>query len=129
MRSLLLVTTLAAALVLPGCLVMAAAAGAAVAYGYVRYDENEAFRDYRADVDATWAATKTTLARMGYAVPPEARFQDSRGELNVADVHVHVTANSSVSSRVAVTVGTFSSDDHRERATAVLDGIALSLGE
>lgn len=129
MRSLQLALILGLAAVLPGCLAMAAAAGAAAAYGYVQYDENQAYRDYRADVDVTFAAAAAVLRQDGRRVPESATFKSTRGEVLVDDIELHVTANSSISSRVTVRVGTFSNTAHRERAGAILDAIAVRLGE
>ena len=129
MRTLASLTLVAAAALLPGCIAAAAAAGAAAAYGYVRYTDNEAYRDYRANVDEVFDAAASTLRQQGLRVRPGVRFADVRGELQVQDVQVRITANSSISTRATVRVGTFSNAAHRERAAAILDGIGIRLGE
>lgn len=129
MRALRAALVLATALLLPGCIAVAAAAGAAAAYGYVQYSENEAYRDYRANVDRTFDAAASVLRQNGHHVSTRTRFEDVRGEIEVDDLVLRVTANSAVSSRVHVRVGTFSNTAHRERAAAILDAIAVRLGE
>ncbi len=129
MRSIRLALLLALAALLPGCIAFAAAAGAAAAYGYVQYDENDAYRDFRADVDVTFDAAASVLRQNGHRVPESARFRESEGEIDVDDVTVRVAANSSISSRVTIRVGTFSNEAHRQRAAALLDAIAVRLGE
>jgi hypothetical protein len=128
MRALRLALVLSGALLLPGCLALAAAAGAAAAYGYVQYTDNEAYRDYRADVDATFDAATSVLRQQGYHVPAST-FRSVGGEVDVDDVKLKVTANSSKSSRVTVRVGTFSTQAHKDRAGRILESIAIRLGE
>lgn len=129
MRSLRIALILVAAATLPGCLAVAAAAGAAAAYGYVQYSDNEAYRDYRADVDTTFDAATAVLRQNGHYVSEKTRFRDVKGEVQVDDVVLKVIANSSLSSRVTVRVGTFSNAAHRERAGALLNAIAVRVGE
>ena len=118
-----------AAALLPGCIAAAIAVGAAAAYGVVQYTENEAFRDYRTDADTTFAAAVSVLRERGHAVPEETDYSVAKGAIDVGDIKLKVTANSAVSSRVTVRVGTFSTDAHKERAAELLDAIGMRIDE
>jgi len=66
-RSWLLALSLASLPVAAGgC--FALAVGAAAAFGVVMYVENEAYRDFHADLDPTWNATLAAMRRLGYPV-------------------------------------------------------------
>ncbi len=129
MRTLRLTACLLLAGLLPGCIAAAVVVGAAAAYGYVSYDENGAFRDFRVNVDDAWEASLGALDSMGYATPKKVSFSDVRGEIDVQDVHLTVTANSSLSSRVRIRVGTFSTDANRERAAQIIEEVGRRLGD
>ena len=123
-RTGLLASSAALLLLLPGCLVAAVAVGAAGAYGYIQYDENEAWRDFPADVDDTWNAAMAVLHQQGYPVDRDSTFEEQKGRMEVGDVDLRVTANSSKSSRVAVRVGTFKTDESKSKAGSILESMA-----
>jgi polyisoprenoid-binding protein YceI len=121
-RLCLLVLPLAA-----GC--VAAAVGAAVAVGVISVKNNEARRDYKADVQTTWAATKAEMEAQGYKFNYNADYAVYSGKLESADTKVTVEVADAEHTRVRVTVGTFETDANISQATRLLKGIAKRLGE
>ncbi len=111
---------------LPGCVV--AAVGAA-AYGVIKYNNNEALRDYRAPLDRTWDATLNALRDKGHAVDLDSKPGQTRGEYDDDDVKVTVERIDDEYTRVRVRYGTFESDERQRRARALLNTVAKSLGE
>lgn len=126
MRSALRLLVLPLFLLLaPGC--VAVVAGAA-AVGAVQYFRNEAVREYPATREATWAATLQTLRDLGYPVDPSTGYGSSQGSLEVNEVKLRVYGTEGGQTRVAVRVGTFKTQAHRDQAKRILDGIAQVMG-
>lgn len=117
-----------AALGTGGCIVAAAAVGAAAAYGAVKYNENEAYEDFHAPFDATWRATLESLRENGYAVTDLSAPATTEASFEVQDVRVKVERLPGDATRVHVRVGTFSTDEHRRRAALVLEGVGKRVG-
>ncbi len=109
-----------------GCI--AVAAGAATGYGTAQYLRNEVTRDFGASYSTTFAAAVSTMRASGYGIAAEATAEASGGRLESGDTAVRVEALSECSTRVHVRIGTFSTEDHRCRAGAILDGIGTRLG-
>ena len=126
MRRAPVLIVLLAALPSAGC--VAVAAGAA-GYGAVKYATNEQARDYPASLASTWAAAVETLRGMGYAVPEGIAPGPTEGRIAIDDIRVDVAKYSDTRSRVEVRVGTFDSEDHRRRATILLDGVGKRVGD
>jgi hypothetical protein len=126
MRAPTLAFLLLASLPNAGCLVVAAGAAG---YGAVKYAQNEAARDYNADLTSTWVATLDTMREMGYPVSPGAPHGPTSGVIDIGDAHVSVAKHSESRTRVHVRIGTFDTDDHRRRANLLLSGIGRRLGQ
>src|ERR1041384_5525502 len=110
---------------LPGCVVAAAAAGAAV-YGALSYHENEAWMDFHTDLPKVWTAMLDSLQENGY--PPDRRKQPgvNEGEITAGEATVKVERNPGFT-RVKVRVGTFDSEENRRHAGLILEGMKKRL--
>jgi hypothetical protein len=126
MRRTLPYLALLAVAPLGGC--VAVAAGAA-GYGAVRYATNEKGRDYPASLASTWRATVETMRGMGYPIAEGTAPGPTEGRIAIEDVTVEVMKYGEALTRVEVRIGTFDSEDHRRRATILLDGIGKRLGQ
>ena len=113
----------------PACILVAVGVAAGATYGAVKYSDNEATRDFRAAVDPTWDATLAALREHGYPVQEGVRHKAAGGHVAINDLEAWVDAHTDTWSTVRLRVGTFASDDHRIRATQILDAIATRLGE
>ena len=110
-----------------GCVV--AAVGAAVAYGVIKVKNNEAYRDFKTDLETTWKATKDELEARGYKFDYNAEYNAHDGRIESADAKVKVGVGYEDTTRVSVTIGTFETDANIEAAKRILRGIAKRLGE
>ncbi len=108
-----------------GC--VAVLVGATAAYGYVQYEENEAWRDYEAGFMTTWRATIDGLEELGYVVPRGTEPEPTEGRIETDDVLVKVERHPGNVTRVRVRVGTFDTADHRRRAGLILEEISSEL--
>jgi hypothetical protein len=116
----------AIALLSGGCLVAAVAAGAAVAYGAIQYDKNEARRDFQAPLDRTWKATLAALRDNGYPVSDAAEPGTTEGKIDIGDAKVvveKVPSEPTETTRVRVRIGTFDSEDNRRKAGLILEKV------
>jgi len=127
------ILTVIAAVLMPllgGCAVLAVGAVAAGAtLGAIKYNENEALRDYQAGLQVTWNATGAELCEMGYPVAEGVAASQTGGTITVRDADVAVTKVDDGCTRVRVRFGTFESDEHRAQARRLLEGIAVRVGE
>jgi hypothetical protein len=89
----------------------------------VKYTENEAYRDFRAGVEATWSATLRSMQELGYPVQEGVPYGSSDGRVEINDAKVVVEPSGGYT-RVRVRVGVFSNDENRRRAGEILDRIA-----
>ena len=112
-------------LVAPGC--VTAAVALVSAYGVIKYKENEALRDFDADVDKTWDVTLSSMRELGYPVQEGAPRGSAEGEIDINDAWVRVQKHGPGVTRVRVKIGTFDTYDHRVRAELLLDTIAKQL--
>jgi len=117
----------ASAACLPGCLAVAVAAGAAAAYGAVKYSDNAAYAEYAEDANTVWNASLVSLQKHGYPVSTGVDRVAAGGEVSINDVELHVLPVASEVTRVTVRVGTFSTEEHRLRAAAILNDITSEL--
>jgi hypothetical protein len=115
------------AVVTSGCLVLAVGAGAAAAYGVVKYTDNEAYRDFGVPIDEAWRAALAALKDAGYPVSVEASLDVSEGRIEIDDAKLVVTREPDHLTRVSVRIGTFSTDEHRRRAALILDDVTRRL--
>jgi len=127
------IPTMIAVVLLPllgGCAVLAVGAVAAGAtLGAIKYNENEAMRDYQAGLQSTWDATGAQLGEMGYPIAEGVTASETGGAITVRDADVSVTKVDEECTRVRVRFGTFESDEHRAQARQLLEGIAVRVGE
>lgn len=126
-RSLAVALLATAALSAGGCVVAAVAAGAAAAIGAVKYDENEAWRDFREDLPTTWKATIESLRANGFPVADGLTHGPLDGKIEAGDATAVVEVHPGELTRVRIRVGTFKTDDNRRRAALVLESIAKRL--
>lgn len=128
MRSLPLFFALATSVPLAGCIVAAAAAGAAATYGVIKYTQNEAQQDFRANLDDTWRATVNALRASGYSVADTAAHGETEGKIEVGDAVVRVERFTDFT-RVRVRIGTFETEESKRKAGLILSDVAQRLGE
>jgi len=102
-------------------------AGAAAAVGYTRYQENEAYQDYEADLEEVWDAALVALNKLNYGVSTAAPLGPTEGELELEDLWIRAEALPNDTTRVRVRVGTFKTDDNQRRAGLILEEIADEL--
>jgi len=110
-----------------GCFVAALAVGAAATFGVVMYVENEAYRDFHAELDPAWNATLAAMRKLGYPVQEGMPHGITEGAVKVNDAEVRVTRESGGYTRIHVRIGTFETEDHRRRATLLLEEIAKTI--
>lgn len=106
-----------------GCVAAALAVGAATAYGVIKYTDNEAYQDFKAPLNDTWKAAVAALQENGYPVSDAVQHGESEGMLDVNDAIVHVETIPGDFTRVRVRIGTFSTDDHKRRASLILESV------
>lgn len=122
------VAILAAVLLsLPGCIVAAAAVGAA-AYGAISYHENEAWLDVQQDLPTVWAASKRALRAQAFPVDDTAMPSTTEGTLRAGDAKVAIERHPGNRTRIRASVGTFDTDDNERRAKLLLEAIQKELG-
>jgi len=113
-------------LVPSGCL--GVVAGAAGAYGYVKYAANEFARDFDASLDEGYAAARFALESQGYPPFELEELRRTDGELRTEDAHVTVERHPGGVVRIRVRVGTFETDENQRRAELLLEDVAKRLG-
>lgn len=128
-RSPLLLISLSLLPLLGGCLAAAAAAGAA--FGYVKYRENEATRDFEKSPPEVWPAALGALEARGYPLPggtPRELEDDAdSAEVEGEDYWLRVEEHPGDFTRVRVRIGTFETDEHKRKAGLVLESVAERL--
>jgi hypothetical protein len=106
---------------------LALAVGAAATFGVVMYVENEAYRDFHADLDPAWNATLAAMRKLGYPVQEGMPHAITEGAVKINDAEVRVTRESGGFTRVHVRIGTFETEENRRRATLLLEEIAKTI--
>jgi uncharacterized protein DUF3568 len=127
-RATALLLTVAALAPSGGCVAAAIAAGAATAYGVVKYTENEAYQDFKAPLRDTWKATVAALQENGYPVSEAVQPGTNDGMIDVNDAVVHVETIPGDLTRVRIRIGTFSNDDNKRRASLILESVGNRVG-
>jgi hypothetical protein len=115
---------------LPACIV-AAAAVAAGAVGYVQYEKNEAYQDFKRGIGPVWRACRAALDAQGYEIrgdvaktlPEDA----TQGEIEGEDYRVRVERYEGDVIRVRVRIGTFDTEDNRRKARLLLEEVGKKL--
>ena len=100
----------------------------ATAYGVVKYTENEAYQDFKAPLDDTWKAAVAAMQENGYPVSDAVQPGTNQGKLDVNDAVVHVETLPGDMTRVRVRIGTFSTDEHKRRASLILESVGDRVG-
>jgi Protein of unknown function (DUF3568) len=117
-------------LILPlsGCLV-AAAAGAA--YGYIKYDKNEAQQDFETSVGRLWRASIDGLEARSYPLPEglasKLRDDQDTAEIDGDGYWLRVEEYPNGRSRLRVRVGMFESEENRRKAKLLIESIGKRL--
>jgi len=129
MRLVRAILCLSLLLPLSGCLVAAAAAGAA--YGYIKYENNEAIRDFEAPLEGVWDAALDALEDRGYVIPGGVGrdltdVQDD-AEVEGDDYWLRVERHPGGISRVRVRIGTFETEENKRRAGLLIEAIEQRL--
>lgn len=130
MRRATALLLLAALVPSTGCVAAAIVAGAATAYGVVKYTDNEAYQDFKAPLGDTWKAAVAAMQQNGYPVSDAVQPGVNEGMLDVNDAVVHVERIPGTDdfTRVRVRIGTFSSDDNKRRASLILQAVGERVG-
>lgn len=126
-RSFAVLVLVSAAVASGGCVVGALAVGAAAGYGAIKYDENEASREFDVPLARAWAATVAAMEDNGFAVGDPSPQGVTEGRIESGDAKVVVEAITGGRSRVRVRIGTFDNEDNRRRAALVLERVAKRL--
>ncbi len=125
MRPLTCLFALPLLLGLSGC-VAAVAAGAV--YGIVKYDGNEAMRDFDASVERVWRASLDALEGRGYELPAgvsrELAERQDTAEATGDGYWLRVEEQPEKRTRVRVRIGTFNTDEHKRKAALLIESIA-----
>jgi hypothetical protein len=116
---------LSVCLTVPGCLFAAVAGAAAV--GYVCYENNEAYMDYKGTLDQLWAATLQAMRKQGYTVPGDPKPGSTEGKIESGDTNVIVEAHAGGYVRVRVRVGTFTSGENERKAKLLIEEVTNQL--
>lgn len=118
------------ALLLPvsGCL---GAAAAGVAYGYIKYNRNEAQQDFKSPVGAVWRASLEALEGRGYTLPGGVQRR-LREDQDVAGVDgdgfwLSVKEYPGSRTRLIVRVGMFESEENQRKAKLLIESVARRL--
>ena len=111
-----------------GC-VAVVAAGAA--YGYVKYEKNEAYQDFETSVERAWTASIEALEASGYIVEPTVArsLTEDADSANVdgEGYWLRVEKHTAGLVRVRVRVGTFESEDHKRMSALLLESVGERL--
>lgn len=124
-RVILLVTCVA---VLGGCFAGAVAVGAAGGYAATKVARNKAICEYRTTVRGAYDATLAILPALGYPMPSAATLGPTEAQIEAGDATVKIAEFPGGGVRVAVSVGTFETSDHRRRAALIHERLAARLG-
>jgi hypothetical protein len=102
---------------------IAVAVGAAGAYGYIQYEENEAWADFDTSLGTTWDACLASVHALGYSLDGTPKLGRTEGEIQGEEINVRVERYPEDFTRVKIRVGTFDTADNRRRAMLLLEDI------
>jgi hypothetical protein len=108
-----------------GC---AVAMGAAAGYGTLKYLTNQTVREYHTDVRTAHDAARAVLGELGYGSQGPATLGPTEFRVDAGDAAVAGAELPDDRVRIAVSVGTFESADHRRRAALIHEKLAERLG-
>jgi hypothetical protein len=112
---------------LPACILLAAGAVGAAAYGVVSYHENEAWMDFHTEPPRVWDAAMASLRENGYTPSGDSRLGINDSEIRAGDATVWVERHPGGVTRAKVRVGTFDSAENKRLAALVLEGMKKRL--
>lgn len=112
-----------------GSCVAVVAAGAA--YGFVKYDKNEASQEFETSIESAWSASIKALETSGYTVDPTVA-RDLASEADSAKVEgdgywLRVEKHIESRVRVRVRIGTFESKENKRKSALLLEAIQEGL--
>lgn len=121
---------LAACLCLPfsSCIVVAAGAVAAVAYGAVSYNGNEASATFQNDLETATAACRRAMRALSFPVDDTQQPTATECTLTGGDATVVLERHPGEVTKIRVRIGTFDTEDNRRRAGLLLEKIRTELG-
>lgn len=125
MKTLAPLSLLVLGLLGSGCLAVVAAGAAA---GYVQYDNNRMWREFVGEPSPIYTATHAAAVAQGYRVHEDAGNDPTRRTLTGEDIVITLERYPRGRMRVSVRIGTFSTDEHRRRASLLLEEIGTRLG-
>jgi hypothetical protein len=113
------------ALPLGACVVAAGAVGGVAA---AKYMQNQEARSYRTTLRAAYEAALAALPELGYPAASQATLGPTEARVQAGDAKIAMAQFPGGVVRIAVSVGTFETDDHRRRAALVHERLATRLG-
>lgn len=116
-------------LLLPSCIVVAAGAVGAAAYGAISHHDNESRMDVQHDLSRVFTAARAALKELGFPVEDGTPPGPTEGTIRAGDAKVVAERHVGNITRVRVMVGTFQTDDNTRRANLILEAIKRQLGD
>ncbi len=113
----------------PGCVAVVAAAAAATTVGYIKWEANQASRDFEHGFANTWKASLKGLEAVGYTIPAGTIPTRTEGTVKSGTARVEVALYPEGFTRVRVSVGTFDTAENRRKAGLIMKAVAGELGE
>lgn len=111
---------------LTSCIVVAAGAVAAAAYGAISYHENEAVMNAKQDLRTTFLASREAMNELNFpvdATQKEPGDGSTEVTLTGGDAKVVLERHPGEVTRIRARVGTFDTEDNRRRAGLLLEKI------
>ena len=122
---------LVATLPLTGCVAVAVAAAAGTV-GYIQYEKNETYTDFKQDINVAWTASVDALEALGYEITYSVARTLSEpineSEIEGKGYKLRLERYPGDMTRARVRVGTFDTEDNRRKADLILEEISRQLG-
>lgn len=111
----------AALLLQPSCVLVAAGAVGAAAYGVLSYHENEVWMDFHAEAPQVWEAALASLKEHGYTPAADARLGSADGTIRAGNATVRIERHPQGVTRAKASVGTFDTAENRRLGALILE--------